>query len=261
MKTIKENLKYVHLSLILFAGLSLHVFSEEVKEVKKVAPKSFRLSVGTGASFKNNIRKNNQHSGDGGDILFSPLPFVQFSWGPLFIGQQGLTLSLLGDREKSFYVNINTGGDRYDGEGMQPRKSSFFAGGGIKYHKFSFHLARDINGRSHGIKSSFSYAETYTINETFFTRSALGLDCFDRRYADYYYSIRNSEATSMRAEYHPQAYCTMGLSFFPGYKFNPNISTVTGLSLKNVAQTVRQSPTTDGSWLELALILGALWQF
>lgn len=258
MKIINKSLLHPIASLLFLIYL---VTDLSAKEVQNAAPKSYRLSIGSGASFKNNIRKNNQHSGDGGDILFSPLPFVQFAWGPLFIGQQGLTLSLLGDREKSFYVNINFGGDRYDGEGMQSRKTSFFAGGGIKYYKYSFHFARDINGRSHGIKSSLSYAETYTINKTFFTRSSLGVDCFDRRFAEYYYGVRSTEVSSFRPEYHPSAYCTFGVSFFPGYKFNQDISAVTGVSLKNVANVVRHSPTTNENWLEMALILGGLWQF
>ena len=223
--------------------------------------KSFRLSVGSGVAIKNNIRKNNLHSGDGGDVLINPLPFVQFAWGPVFIGQQGLTISLLGDREKSFYININNGGDRYDGEGMQSRRTSFFAGGGLKYHKYSFHLARDINGRSHGFKSSLSYAEMYTINKTFFTRSSMTLDCFDHRYSEYYYGVRNFEASAILPEYHPGAYCSLGMSFFPGYKFSDDLSAVTGLSLKNVPNVVRHSPTTNDYWLEMALILGGLWQF
>ncbi len=219
-----------------------------------------KISIGAGGAIKNNIRQDNQYRNGHADVLFNPIPLLQISWGPVFIGQQGLTASFVGNREKSLYLNLNNLGDRYDGEGMESRRTSWFAGIGLKYKKLNLLISRDINGRSKGSKYNISYAEFYTINKTFFTRSSLGLDCFSKNFAEYYYGVKNNEATSNRQEYHPNAYCSPSMSFFPGYKFNDNVSVLTGLSLKSINNEVRNSPTTNDNWVEAALILGGLWQ-
>lgn len=252
--------KFTFLVLFVLLLLLTSAYSQE-KSTAITGAIPLKLSIGAGVAIKNNIRLNNQYRNGHGDIIFRPIPLLQISYGPVFVGQQGLTVSALGDRMKSLYLNLNNSGDRYDGIGMESRKNSWFAGVGVKYNKFNLLISRDINGRSKGIKLNGSYAEFYTINKTFFTRSSLGLECFSKNYAEYYYGVRASEATISRAEYHPKAYCVPSMAFFPGYKVNENASVMTGVSLKTIAQQVRHSPTTNDNWLEAALILGGLWQF
>jgi len=122
---------------------------------------------------------------------------------PFSLGQQGLTMSFIGDREKSIYLNINRGGDRYDGVGMTSRQTSWFAGMGAKYHKFNFIISKDIEGESHGVKSQLSYTEIYTIKEKFLTRSSVGLEFYDQRFMEYYYGVKSTEVSTSRSEYHP----------------------------------------------------------
>ncbi len=229
-------------------------------ELKDITSIPLKISLGAGAAFKNNIRYQNTYKNSKDDLIISALPLAQISFGPLFIGQQGLTLSLIGNREKSFYINLNYLTDRYDGEGMEPRHGSLFYGAGIKYLKFNILYSKDASERSNGQKINLSYVETYTINNLFFTRSSVGIEYCDANFADYYFGVNAKEVTNTRPEYHPSSYFTPNISFFPGYKYNEHLSFLTGVSIKLLSTQVRNSPTTKDDRFELSLISGALWQ-
>ena len=225
------------------------------------SPAPFIISLGAGVAIKTNIRKNNNQLYHGGDVIASPIPLMQISWGPVFVGQQGLTANLVGDREISGFLNLNRGGDNYYATGMRARYDSWFFGGGFKYHKLTFNFSRDISGKSHGMRTGLNYVEIYHLSENIFTRSGLSLECFNDSFADYYYGVREYESNAEHPEYHPHAYCLPGVSFFPGYKYNENFNVMSGISFKGITSQVRRSPTTTGTWLESALILGGLWRF
>lgn len=245
--------------VIAFLTTTLGVASEVT--TAPVAKKSWHLSLGYGVALKNNLRKNNEFSNSAADILIKHIPLAQVGWGPVSVGAQGFTANLIGNREVGGFININRFGDRYYSQGMENRKESWFFGAGLKYNKLLFMLSRDINGRSHGLRFSTNYNAIYPIGEKIFTRSSVGIECFSKSYSEYYFGVRSNEATSIRSEYHPSAYCTPGASFFPGYKIYDELSLLVGLSLKLVSSTVRQSPTTNGDWLDAALISGLSWKF
>ena len=240
--------------ILLFCNQVLHA------EISALSSIPLKISIGAGAAFKNNIRYQNTYKNSKHDLIFSAIPLAQISFGPLFFGQQGLTLSLLGNRERSFYVNFNYLTDRYDGVGMEPRHGSLFFGAGIKYKKFNLLYSKDINSRSKGHKINLSYVETYTINNLFFTRSSLGLEYCDKNFANYYFGVNYNEVMNSRPEYHPTAYFTPSISFFPGYKYNDHLSFLIGVSTKLLSEQVRKSPTTKDDYFEFSLITGALWQ-
>ncbi|MDD4974216.1 MAG: MipA/OmpV family protein [Bacteriovorax sp.] len=259
---IKKNIsKTLLITIFLIAFLSTQNAISEEKTGPTDGIKSWRLSLGYGIALKNNIRKDNNYSGGQADVLFNHIPLVQIAWGPISIGAQGLSANLVGNREVAGYLNINRVGDRYYATGMENRSDSWFFGAGLKYHKLNFLLARDINGRSHGVKATIHYVVLYPLGKKIFVRSSAGIECYNRSFAEYYYGVRSNEATSNRSEYHPKAYCLPTASFFPGYKYSEDINFLMGVSLKGLTQAVRKSPTTNGTWLEEALILGATWKF
>lgn len=224
-------------------------------------PTGFHLALGAGVAMKNNMRKHNTYNNTHGDLFFSPLPLLQLGWGPLSFGGQGLKADLYGTREWGVYTNIDRERNRYKGTGMEDRRDSWFWGVGGRYGKFSAYFARDIQGRSHGKMVSVNYAEMYMIRQRFFTRSALGLECFDKNYADYYYGVKVSEQTSSRAAYQPKGYCQPTLSFAPMYKMDEHVTFISALSAKALSREVRHSPTVRGGHLEAGLIFGALYNF
>ena len=89
----------------------------------------------------------------------------------------------------------------------------------------------------------------------------MGLECYDKSFAEYYYGVRSNEISTSRMEYHPNSYCLPTMSFFPGYKYNEEINVLVGASVKILSNAVHASPTIDGSWVETALIIGASSKF
>ncbi|RPJ68875.1 MAG: hypothetical protein EHM20_17055 [Alphaproteobacteria bacterium] len=258
---IKERAIYLLITFLISFLSIRNGLTKETAPSPVPAKKSWHLSLGYGIAIKNNLRKDNEFSNSAADILLKHIPLAQVGWGPLSVGAQGFTANLIGNREVGGFLNINRLGDRYYSQGMENRKDSWFFGAGLKYNKFLFMFARDIDGRSHGLRFSANYNALYPIGEKIFTRSSVGLECFSKSYSEYYYGVRSNEATLNRLEYHPKAYCAPGASFFPGYKMSDKLSLLVGLSLKLVPATVRLSPTTNGDWLEAALISGVTWKF
>lgn len=261
MKKKNISLKYI-ITILLLSFLSTKTSYSEEKTGPTEKNKSINLSLGYGILLKNNIRKDNSYEGRGGDVLFNQLPLLQVSWGPVSLGQNGLSANIAGNRDIGGFINISRGGDRYKSQGLiYDRKDSWFFGGGMKIYKFDFLIGRDINGRSKGSRLFVHYNEMFPLNEKIFMRASVGLDCFNKSFAEYYYGVQAAEANATRSEYHPRAYCLPALSFFPVYKYSDNLHFMSGLSARALTKEVRQSPTTTGTWLETALILGSTWKF
>ncbi len=264
--SLKKNVIVLFMPILLNAFSPMKNANAEEKTAEKINPpatakRAWHLSLGYGIAIKNNFRKDNNYSGARADILLKHIPLIQVGWGPVSVGAQGLTANLVGNREVGGFLNINRFGDRYYSPGMENRKDSWFFGAGLKYNKFLFMLSRDINGRSHGARFSANYNAVYPIGEKIFTRSSAGFECYSESFAEYYYGVRASEVSVRRSEYHPKSYCAPVASFFPGYKISDEVSILLGLAIKGIPKTVRHSPTTNGDWLEAALIGGATWKF
>ena len=257
----KNRIKKIIITFLLLPFLFIQNSFSEEKTGPTEKNKAWFISLGYGIALKNNIRKDNNYTGTQADVVVSHIPLLQVAWGPVSLGAQGLSANLLGNREIAGFLNINRAGDRYYATGMENKKDSWFFGAGLKFHKFNFLIARDINGRSHGVRASISYNALYPIGEKIFVRSSAGLECFDKSFANYYYGVRANEATQLRTEYHPNAYCLPTASFFPGYKYSDDLSFLVGFSLKGLVSAVRSSPTTNDNWLEGAIILGTIWKF
>ncbi len=262
---LKQN--YLKKAFVVFSLLTFisgkSAFSEETKSENSgpTVKKSWQISLGLGAAFKNNIRKDNNDSGKGGDVIIMPVPMLQVAWGPISLGQQGVNAHVYGNREIGASINFNQAGDRYFATGMEAKRESWMFGAGFKYYKLSFLVAKDITGRSKGAKVSLHYTELYPLSQKVFTRSSVGLECYDQKFAEYYYGVKTNEVAPTRSEYHPNHYCLPTLSFFPGYKLDKQLSIMSGFSFKGLSKEIRRSPTTTGTWLEGALIIGGLWAF
>ena len=254
-------MKKIFLKKILIITILLLHFSPAEMACANSENKSWRISIGLGAAVKNNIRKNNNKSGQGGDVIINSLPLLQIAWGPISIGQQGVNAAFYGNRQVGASLNFNQAGDRYNGAEMENKKESWLLGLGLKYHKFSLLLAKDISARSKGSKFNINYTEVYPLGQKTLTRSSLGVECFDKNFAHYYYGVKAQEVIATRGEYQPSSFCQPTMSFFPIYSFDEHLDFLIGLSLKGLSREVKNSPLVNSSWLESAFIFGGLWKF
>lgn len=221
----------------------------------------FRLSVGFGEVLKYNIRYQNQYYRGKKDINFTTIPFINLHYGPIMIASGGLTISAWGNRDRSFYFNINRQGDRYYGLGMDKRSDSWFFGAGFKYYNFNLITTKDINGKSGGRKTALSYSEMKMLENKNILRGSIALELYDQKFAEYYYGVKSSEVSSNRSEYHPARYVQMALSGFFIHNFNDHINGTLGLAFKSIPKAMKDSPTTTNADLESMMIMGISWVF
>lgn len=214
---------------------------------------------GVGFALKTNNRINNNASYRGGDAIFLPLPVVIMHYGPLMIGANGITLSFIGDREKSAFLNLAPQGDKYYAEGMQDRKESLFWGVGARYKQYSLTLSHDLSHRSHGTKLGFNYSRMFLKEEQSYFRGTFSLDLYNQTYADYYYGVKSTEATSTRSAYTAKAYLEPGVGIVYIRKLHDKLSLSTGISIKKYSRSIIDSPTTKNTAFEFANFTGLTW--
>lgn len=219
-----------------------------------------KLSAGIGAITKNNLRFDNNYHRSDSDIIFTSIPFITLNYGPLNIGGGGINFSILGDRERSLYLNLNRQGENYYANNMAARFSSWFFGAGIKYYDFNFLITRDINGNSHGNKSTISYSKMHFINDYIY-RTSLSVEYFNHQYSNYYYGVKANETTLNRSYYDSPSYFQFGISAMIIKKFIEKINLSMGLSIKNIPAKIKKSPTVKGTDFELTMINGLTWTF
>lgn len=249
-----KKIIYLLLTFATFFSFNIH---------SQMGPKEngkYHFSIGAGYALKTNIRKDNNYEGANKDIIGKAIPLAQVFIGPVQIGAGGLTINILGNPFLGAYLNLSQMGDNYYATGMQNRKESWGAGIGAKLFGVQLQLNKDINGNSHGYKGLISYGKPYIYDESLIIRFGISLEILDQNFMDYYYGVRINEVNSARNFYAPSASSNLGLNAFPIYKYNEDISFMTGYSLKFLNKKIQNSPTTNDKKIEHALILGATYR-
>lgn len=223
--------------------------------------REWTLSLGAGVAVKKNLRVGNTYEDMDKKVFVKPIPFLQASYKRVSLGAGGLSFMALGSRMANVSAFIKREGDRYHGLNMIPRKDSFFAGVSAKYLNYGLNVSHDINGRSKGTILQFNYNKMFIVSEKFFLAGNLGLDWFDDKYAEYYYSVRKYEATASRKEYHLTNYIQPTVGLLPVYKLGEKSSLMSVASVKLVPKKVRNSPTMNGDKLEIGGIFGYTYNF
>ncbi|MBY0413177.1 MAG: MipA/OmpV family protein [Bdellovibrionales bacterium] len=223
--------------------------------------KSWRASVGLGMAIKKNLRVGNTYEHMDKKVIVKPIPILTGNIGRFSLGAQGISFRAFGERMLEASVFIKREGDRYQGLGMTPRKESQFVGVSAKFFKYGLNISKDINGKSKGMITQFSYGELFMISEGFVLRGGLSVDWLDDKYAEYYYGVRKHEATATRNEYHLKNYLQPGINILPIYKLSERVSSMAVLGAKFIPKSVRNSPTMNGDKFEFGGFAGISYTF
>ncbi|MBC7713751.1 MAG: MipA/OmpV family protein [Rhizobacter sp.] len=238
----------IFLLLFFILGFSFNSFAQDER--------TWRVSIGGGLVFKKNLRVGNTYEHLDKKYIVKPIPILTGSIGRFSLGPQGIAVRAIGNQGMSLSAFIKREGDRYHGVGMDDRKDSVFVGLSAKFLKFGLNVSKDIGGRSHGYLTQLTYGEFYPISGSFFLRAGVSIDWMDDRYSEYYYSVRKTEATADRSEYHLNNYFQPGVSVLPIYKLSPNTSLMGALSAKFVPKDVRDSRTMNGKKIDFGGLIG-----
>ncbi len=252
-----KNLLFLLLFSLFLSSFSLYAQNAPSSE----EPRDWSASAGFGMAFKKNLRKNNTYENMDKKWIVRPFPLIQGSYKRVSLGPQGLSVMALGHKMANVSAFIKRDGDRYQGIGMIPRKDSAFVGISAKFFSYGLNLAHDIHGRSKGTYVQFNYGKMFLLTEKFFLLTNFGLDWFDDKYAEYYYSVRSHEKRSNRPEYHLSNYLQPSAGVLPVYKLDEKSSLMGALNLKLVNEKVRKSPTMNGDKLEFGGIFGYTYNF
>jgi outer membrane scaffolding protein for murein synthesis (MipA/OmpV family) len=258
---MKKILPTLLVSMLLFPTFSL---ADEGGEENKRGPKAegnTSLSVGYGLMIKKNIREGNLYRRGDKNTTIEGIPMVQADYGKFTLGPQGATMRITGDVLRSISGVLNYNGDRYEAEGMKGRKKGVFAGLLFKWGLFSFIASRDVEGKSDGWQSQFSYNEMFVITPTLLLRTSVYLKWNDKEYANYYYGVKPEEATASRPAYSPGAYFTPGAGIISIYLINKEFSLMTGGSLEYLVKKLQDSPTVIAQDIIPTLYTGLTYRF
>lgn len=164
------------------------------------------FSIGAGAiAFKSPYKDFKDDS--------DPLLFVEYQGEDWSVGLDGINYRLLGNEESplSLYATFGSEGEGFDSgdskffSGMSDRDTSWDLGMTAVYQigegAVSGSLMHDVSDTHKGFVADINYSHTLDFSGQVYLTSAAGINYMNEDYADYYFGVRNSEATASRAAY------------------------------------------------------------
>ncbi len=138
------------------------------------------------------------------------------------------------------------GSDSDDLNGMQER--TYALEGGIKASFGSYDAGRvsafasnDISGVHNGYELGVEYSKMF-IHEKSTIIPYVSLKKESKKLTDYYYGVKNSEATPQRAEYSPKGAVNTEIGVRYMYKVSDNIDFIGGASYAKLDEEIHKSP-------------------
>jgi outer membrane protein len=228
------------LLIIFITSLSLTTFAKSPNQNGQ------GLTLGAGVAISENIRHNNRYDRSDSPTVYTPIPLVNFRWGPLTIGGRGIQYSLYRSPLFAPFLIVNRAGDTYYGDGLNRRKPSWFAGAGARFMMFRFSYKKDILSRNHGSVGNFSINYRLPItNFGFHIRTSLGLEILDKKFTNYYYGVTADQSTTEFPEYKAKTAINKIISLNIRKSFTDKMSFMFGPGVKFLDNTIADSPTVD----------------
>lgn len=219
------------------------------------------------------ISSQKPYAGIGRDSMV--LPVVQFENRYINISgpQIGIKLPSL-DISDSQRLNFSIVG-KYDGSGykekeapilsgMSERKSSFLVGAEVEWNNDLVDVKAawlaDASGNSNGQLFTLGFERSWQFGQHFMLAPRVEATWHDKKYIDYYFGVRDSEARQNRPAYAGKAGASAELGLRGIYMFDRRHSLFLDLSVSSLAKGVKDSPLVDRS-TENSVLLGYTYRF
>ena len=167
----------------------------------------FDTSVGFALNPRTNIRTNDILVNNANlfytnsDPIYEPIPILFFRFANIFINKDGGGIAFAHFPHFKLRALITVDGEGFKAPGMEERKNSWFAGGLLQYYLIQIKYLRDINSVSNGQNFRIDLFREKHFGKLQF-EPHIGIQVWDRKYTNYYYGVKASEATSKRPQYH-----------------------------------------------------------
>lgn len=147
--------------------------------------------------------------------------------------------------------------------GMDKRKGGLWAGGSVQWRNpladLSLEWLADASGNSHG-QTVKVQAEHHFRTGSFNFTPYLGASWMSSNYVDYYFGVRQNEATAQRAAYQGSSTTNLAAGLRTDYRMTPSQSLFLDLRLTRYGSSITDSPLVDRS-TSPSLRAGYLYHF
>jgi outer membrane protein len=148
--------------------------------------------------------------------------------------------------------------------GMAERKSSVWAGAKVEWENdvadVNLELLGDASGKSKGQRVVLGLERKWMLSPELMLVPRVGVEWVDKKYVDYYYGVRASEATAGRAAYVGKATVNPEISLTGIYRFDKQQSLMLNVGVKSLGKEIKNSPIVGRS-TENRVMLGYLYRF
>ncbi len=203
------------------------------------------------------------------------LPVFQFEneYVHIFGPQIGLKLPSLdiGDSQQlDFSIVGKYEGSGYEAKdapilsGMSERKGGFWAGAEVEWKNDLADVKAgwlaDASGNSKGQKFSLALEKTWHFGESMMLTPRVEATWQDKKYVDYYFGVRDSEASLGRPAYAGKAGTGAEVGVRGLYMFDKRHSAFLDVAVSSLAKEIKDSPLVDRS-TENRVLLGYTYRF
>ncbi len=148
-------------------------------------------------------------------------------------------------------------GDGYEADdapilaGMAERKSGFWAGAKVEWENSLINVSADwtsdVSGHSKGQKFSLGFSRPWHLGQQWKLVPSLEVAWQDRKYNDYYFGVRDSEARPGRAAYQADVGVNVEIGLSGMYMFDKHHSVMLGVGASSLPKEIKNSPLVDRS--------------
>ncbi|MBL0726431.1 MipA/OmpV family protein [Piscinibacter sp. HJYY11] len=135
--------------------------------------------------------------------------------------------------------------------GMAERKGGFWAGGKVEWENelinVSAEFAADVSGHSKGRRFSLGLEKELHLGQHTMLIPYVTAHRLDKKYVDYYYGVRATEATAGRAAYAGKGGLNVDVGLRTMYQFDARHSVLLDVGVTRLAKHIRTSPIVGRS--------------
>lgn len=197
------------------------------------------------------------------------IPMIGYENRWVSVAGPSLDLKLPPAGPVSFRLRARYAAEGYEAEdspyllGMEERKPSFWLGGAAIWRgdvaNLTAELLADASGHSKGTRFKLQLDRRFGAG-AFGITPRLGVHWVDRKYVDYYYGVRASEARAGRARYEGEATTNVELGLRVDYAVAPKQTVYLDVSATRLGSGIKHSPLVDRS-SHTGVRIGYLYRF
>ena len=230
---------------LLLAGASARADDDDAK----AAPEASRWGLGVGLGTERSLYK-----GINSKNIGIPLISYENSYVRLFGNTLDVKLPSLGPVRFALRTKVALGegykaSDSSFLTGMDTRKGSLDIGLAATvptpYAKLTMEWLADASGNSKGQQLKFGIERPFVWDRRFELTPSLGVTWLDKKYVDYYYGVKPTEATAARPEYLGKATTNVEAALRLGYVIDPHQRVFLEFTETHWGSGITSSPLVD----------------